>query len=82
MSLERRLDAIRAGFEAQADAATLAVMHGATDALTRSGQADRAKGVGDAAPAFTLPALDGAERSLAELKAEGPLVLTWFRGHW
>ena len=82
MSLQRRLDAIRSGFEGQVDEATLGVMHGATAALEASGLAAQAKGEGDFAPEFTLPNLEGASRSLAELKARGPVVLTWFRGHW
>ena len=60
----------------------LAVMHRATDDLRASGIMDRAIGVGDPAPAFELADSTGATVSLAGLLAQGPLVLTWFRGHW
>ena len=82
MGLQRRLDAIRQGFEAQAGEATVAVMHGATDALTASGQAERARGEGDVAPDFDLESSSGGRVDLAALRAKGPVVLTFFRGHW
>jgi hypothetical protein len=36
----------------------------------------------DRAPAFTLNNQDGNSLSSAELLAKGPLVITFFRGHW
>ena len=82
MTLAKRLDAIRKGFLDQVDPAVAEIMHGATEALIASGQADRAVGEGDAAPDFTLENTEGVPVSLAELRAKGPVVLTWFRGHW
>jgi peroxiredoxin len=38
--------------------------------------------VGDAAPDFTLVDSHGAMQHLAELCAEHPLVLVFYRGHW
>lgn len=38
--------------------------------------------VGQVAPDFALPDSTGARRSLAELTADGPLVLIFYRGHW
>ena len=35
-----------------------------------------------AAPDFTLPSADGAPVRLADLLAEGPVVLTFYRGAW
>ena len=70
MTLQNRLDAIRAGFENQADEPTLAVMHGATAALVASGQADRAVGEGDPAPKFDLLTTDGGRVTLADLPAK------------
>jgi len=40
------------------------VMHRAVEELERSGQADKAVGVGDRAPEFTLQATEGNEVSL------------------
>ncbi len=82
MPLQQRLDAIRKGFEAQAGEATVTVMHGATDRLIASGQAERALGEGDVAAAFELENTSGASVGLAELRERGPVVLTFFRGHW
>lgn len=82
MALQKRLDAIRRGFEAQAGDATVAVMHAATDALAASGQAERASGEGDVAPPFELESTAGTMVSLADLREKGPVVVTFFRGHW
>jgi AhpC/TSA family len=38
--------------------------------------------VGTAAPDFTLPDSQNTPRHLAELCAEHPLVLVFYRGHW
>lgn len=37
---------------------------------------------GDAAPDFTLPGATGAEVPLSGLLAEGPVVITFYRGGW
>lgn len=34
------------------------------------------------APDFTLPDATGTPRTLADLCAERPLVLVFYRGHW
>ena len=81
MTLKHELDAIRQGFEGQVDAATLEVMHRATAALVASGQADRAVREGAQAPDFDLVNTDGGRVALADLRAQGPVVLTFFRGH-
>lgn len=82
MHLQRRLDAIRTGFERQLDAATVDIMHAATTALVDSGQAGRARGEGDVAPDFELANTEGDRVGLTALRAQGPVVLTFFRGHW
>jgi peroxiredoxin len=46
------------------------------------GVADRALGVGVAAPGIALPDAHGAEVRLADLLADGPAVLTFYRGGW
>jgi peroxiredoxin len=38
--------------------------------------------VGQVAPAFSLPNVTGAPVSLDELRARGPLVLSFYRGRW
>ena len=38
--------------------------------------------VGDAAPDFSLPDVDGAEISLADVRAKGPTIVSFYRGGW
>ncbi len=80
--LQPKLDAIRKNFESKAPAAALEVMHRATADLVSSGAAGRAIGAGDTAPAFSLPDTEGAVVRSTDLLARGPLVITFFRGHW
>ena len=51
-------------------------------ALTADQAAADALQAGDRAPSFTLPDADGAPTSLDEALAEGPVVLTFYRGSW
>lgn len=83
MSLQATLDAYKADFETnKAPPEVVAVMHRATADLVASGQAERALKAGDRAPAFSLTDPDGATGSSADLLAQGPLVLTFYRGVW
>jgi hypothetical protein len=82
MSLQQRLDRIKAGFEAQAPKEALEVMHRATEDLRASGIAERALAEGQMAPDFRLEGTTGTTVSLAEARIRGPVVLTFFRGHW
>ncbi|RAJ45443.1 peroxiredoxin [Kitasatospora sp. SolWspMP-SS2h] len=58
------------------------VMQRATRELAASGQADRALAAGARAPSFTLPSATGRSVDLAALLADGPVVLTFYRGAW
>ena len=71
MSLQKRLDAIRTGFEKQAPAEALEIMHRATEELRASGQHERALKEGDAVPPAVAERLDGRT-----------FVATFFRGRW
>lgn len=82
MPLEDKLAAIRSGAAAKFPAEIRAVIHQATAELEASGQAGRARKVGDAAPDFTLPGPDGKPVALRDLLANGPLVVTFYRGVW
>ncbi len=81
-NLQKKLDTIKAGFAKQAPAEALAVMHRATDDLRNSGILDGLPGPGDAFPAFSLPDPDGHVVDSTSLLAQGPLVLTVYRGFW
>ncbi len=83
MSLQDHLDAFKADFEGRkAPPEVVAAMHRATAALTASGQADRALQAGARAPDFGLPDATGRMVRAADLLAEGPLVITFYRGVW
>ena len=87
MTLQQRLNAFKAMFESgappyNATRDAIETMHRATEDLQRSGLAERALKVGDLAPAFELTNQDGEFVRSADLLAHGPLVITFFRGHW
>ncbi len=83
MSLQATLDAYKADFETnKAPPAVVAVMRRVTADLVASGQAERALKAGDRAPAFALADPDGVPVSSADLLAQGPLVLSFYRGVW
>jgi hypothetical protein len=81
-TLQERLDTIRTGFEKTAPPEALKIMRRATKALEDSGQAKRVLGEGDTAPEFALNDTLGRNVSSAEMLKRGPLVLTFYRGHW
>lgn len=87
MSLQEKLDAFKADFEAgkppySVPHSVIETMHRATAELIASGAAQQALKAGDAAPAFTLNDPDGKPVSSAELLDRGPLVVTFYRGVW
>ena len=87
MSLQDRLDALKADFEGgklafKPSPDVLDVMHRATAELIASGQALNARKAGDKAPEFMLKDADGHTVSSAELLARGPLVVSFYRGVW
>jgi len=87
MSLQAKLDAFKADFEAgnppyNAPQSVIEVMRRATAELRDSGQAERALKVGDKAPAFTLNDPDGNEVSSTDLLGKGPLIVSFYRGVW
>lgn len=87
MTLQAKLDAFKADFVAgkppyNAPASIHAVMQRATAELIASGLADRALKAGDAAPVFSLPDAQGKLVSSVELLAQGPLVVSFYRGVW
>jgi hypothetical protein len=57
-------------------------MERATRELIASGLAQRALKAGDKAPDFTLPDPNGRAVSSAALLADGPLIVSFYRGVW
>ena len=86
-SLQERLDEFKNAFESgappyNAPHEVIEKMHRATAELKASGIEDRALKVGDRAPSFTLFNQDHVQVSSNELLRQGPLVVSFFRGHW
>ena len=87
MSLQAKLDAFKADFEAgkppyNVPASVIEIMHRATAELIALGVAGNALKAGDTAPSFILNNPDDAPVSSSELLAKGPLVLSFYRGVW
>ena len=58
------------------------VIDAAFQRLAESDFGVQAKNVGDQAPDFTLPNVDGGESQLSTLLKDGPLVISFYRGGW
>lgn len=86
-SLQSRLDEFKKNFESgappyNAPREAIETTHRATAELKASGIEDRVLKVGDRAPEFTLFNQDHVEVSSANLLRQGPLIVSFFRGHW
>ena len=81
-TLEERLAEIRESSSDEISEDDRQVMHRVTEELDESGLEERALGEGDEAPAFALPNQDGDVVRSETLLSNGPLVLSFFRGHW
>ena len=87
MSLQAKLDAFKADFEAgkppySVPRPVIETMHRATDELIASGAAQRALKAGDKVPSFVLRDATGKTVSSSELLAQGPLAVSFYRGVW
>ena len=83
LPLQGKLDALKAEFETNiAPKPVVEVLHRAIDELIASGAQVKALKAGDIAPEFTLPDADGKPISSKAMLADGPLVVTFYRGVW
>ncbi|WP_149827321.1 peroxiredoxin-like family protein [Streptomyces tailanensis] len=82
MTLNAELRAFYEARQQQIPAEIREIMRRAGQALADSGQADRTLTAGARAPRFTLPSATGQAVSLDDLLADGPIVLTFYRGAW
>ncbi len=80
--LEAQLKEMSEGFSKRADQATVDLYTQAIENLKESGALDKTLKVGDQAPNFELPNATGETVTLTTLLAEGPVVLTFYRGGW
>jgi hypothetical protein len=86
-SLQERLNEFKKSFESGAPPYNVPrevteQMHRATAELKATGIEDRALKAGSRAPAFTLFNQDHVEVGSIDLLRKGPLVVSFFRGHW
>ena len=82
MSLQTQLEEIRDGLESRIPAPALDIMHQATAALISSGIEDKITAVGEAFPEFSLPNQDRDIVHSTPTFADGPVVITFYRGLW
>jgi hypothetical protein len=82
MTLQEKLDAHKAKSGANRPPEIRAALQRGTDELRASGILERVPKVGARAPEFALPNQDGATVRSGPLLERGPLVLTFYRGHW
>jgi hypothetical protein len=87
-TLKEELDAIRLAAEGDGTKPgrippdSLLVMHRVTRDQQNSGFQVRMPAIGASAPLFSLPNQDGAMVRSTELLAQGPLIVSFFRGQW
>lgn len=53
-----------------------------TDLYGASNKAPDALGIGDRVPDFVVPRAGGGSVSLGQARANGPVVIIFYRGHW
>lgn len=87
MGLQSRLDEYKKAFESgalpfKAPHEAIEMMHRATAELKASGIEEHALKIGDHAPSFTLFNQDHVQVASSDHLHEGPLVVSFFRGHW
>ena len=80
LALQEKLDSFRASFESDAD--LKANLDSEAMRLVNAGLVERALQVGQRAPEFEIADLAGRRFTLAQLLADGPLALIFYRGLW
>ena len=81
-SLKSKLEQLQERIEGGMSAQFLKIMHKATRELEQSGITQRVLGTDSIAPMFELDDQQGNVRKAVDLLAQGPLVLTFYRGFW
>ena len=82
MGLQDKLDEYKKSFLAKAPSEAVAVMQKATEDLKNSGILGRVLKAGESAPEFSLPDENGNLVELKGLLAQGPVVISFYRGQW
>jgi peroxiredoxin len=82
MSLQQKLDALRAHLQARTRSDALVAMLRVMEDAVASDRATKALQAPSRAPAFSLPDDHNRPVSLAEKLHDGPVVLVFYRGEW
>jgi AhpC/TSA family len=82
MTLQDQLDKLREAAKARIPAEARVIMERSVQDLRASGIMSRIVKAGQPAPDFALPDADGRQVSLSELRARGPVALSFYRGRW
>lgn len=81
-TIAEQLTERREASRARVPAETREIMDGATEELRQSGIVEGAINVGGNIPRFVLDDAVGNAVNIEDLLADGPLVLTFYRGGW
>jgi len=82
MSLQQQLDEFKVGFVANTPPDAQEKMEAAKQALADSGMLSGVPKEGDTLPEFTLPNQLNSPLSLSQLRANGPVLIVFYRGGW
>lgn len=82
MSLHQQLEALREQFSRTAPEGRVALYESKIAAMRTNFPLAQVSRTGDTAPDFSLPDARGRQRSLSALLAQGPVVLSFYRGGW
>jgi hypothetical protein len=82
MRLQDRLDEYKKSFLEKAPQDAVKVMQRATQDLKNSGILDRVLKAGDPAPKFSLLDENDNQVEMKSLLAQGPVVISFYRGIW
>ena len=82
MGLQDKLDVYKKSFLEKAPQEAVKVIQRATEDLKNSGILDKVLKAGESAPEFSLPDENGNLVELKGLLAQGPVVISFYRGQW
>jgi hypothetical protein len=82
MGLQDKLDEYKKSFLDKAPPEAVKVMQRATEDLKNSGILDKVLKAGESVPEFSLPDENGNLVELKGLLAQGPVVISFYRGVW
>ncbi len=82
MGLQDKLNEYKKSFLEKAPPEAVEVMQRATEDLKNSGILGKILKAGESAPGFSLPDEKGNLVELKGLLAQGPVVISFYRGQW